>query len=111
MWQVSGSGQSQHRGIIAPESTLQSATMIVQRPFVHGATLTMIGKQPESRFELRSRQGGHLDMDRVVIDHFVPRLDPVQDLSREVCRLPGLVYLGARRRRHYVLAGLFADHP
>src|SRR5271166_1652614 len=75
--QVRGPRQPHHRRIVAPERTLQRATVIVKRPLVHGATLPMIRKEPESDFELRRRQGGYLDVDRVVVDHLVPRLDLV----------------------------------
>src|ERR1700689_1618300 len=89
---------------------MQRATVIVQRPFVHGATLPMIRKKPERDFELRRRQGGYLDVDRVVVDHLVPRLDLVQDLAGDVRGLPGFVDLGAGWRSHNVSAGLFGYH-
>src|ERR1700735_3049600 len=70
----------------------------------------MIRKEPESDFELRRRQGGYLDVDRIVVDHLVPRLDLVQDLAGDVRCLPGFVHLGAGRRSHYVGPGLFGYH-
>ena len=85
--------------------------MIVQRPLVHGAALPMIGKQPEADFELIGGKGGDLNMDRVVADDFVPRLDLQQNLAGLVLCLPGFVDLDAGRRRHHVKAGLLADHP
>src|SRR5216684_7912476 len=42
VWQIGGTGQPEHCRIIAPERALQSATMIVQCPLVHGAALPMI---------------------------------------------------------------------
>ena len=70
----------------------------------------MIRKEPESDFELRRRERGYLNVDRVVVDHLVPRLDLVQDLAGDVRCLPGFVHLGAGRRSHYVRSGLFGDH-
>jgi len=110
MGQIRGASQPQHRRIVAPERALQRAAMIVECPLIHGAALPMIGKQPESDFELGSRKSGHLDMDRVVVLSLVPRFDFVQDLARKVRCLPGFVYLGARRWGHYAGAGLCSDH-
>jgi hypothetical protein len=39
--------------------------------------------------------GGFARRRRLRGDHFIPRLDPVQDFTREILRLPGFVYLGA----------------
>ena len=110
MWQIGGPGQAQHRCIVTPERALQGATMIVQRPLVHRATVTMIGEQPEGDFELSGGKSGDLDVDRVVTDHFVPRLDLHQNLAGSIFCLPGFVYLNSGRGRHPISAGLIADH-
>ena len=58
--------------------------------------------------ELIAGQGGHLDVNRVVANYFVPPLCLHHDLAGAVFCLPGFIDFDAGGRRHHVLVGLLA---
>jgi len=70
----------------------------------------MIGELPEGDFILMAGQSSHFDVDCVVANNFVPRLELHQHLTSLVFCLPRFVYFDAGRWRYQVTAGLLAKH-
>src|ERR1700674_1962804 len=70
----------------------------------------MIGEPPEADFVLMAGQGAHLDVDRVIADGFVPRLDLNQGLAGLALALASFVDLDTSRRRDQTAAGLLSEH-